>query len=81
MAICSSNVAKYIINNEKLRQYMLIPSRDNMALMSIQPQFVRPELLRVGYVSALSLEIYAYDGGYKNDKGEFVPISRMIISS
>lgn len=72
MAICSSNVAKYIINNEKLRQYMLIPSRDNMALMSIQPQFVRPELLRVGYVSALSLEIYAYDGGYKNDKGEFV---------
>ena len=73
MAVCSSTVAKYIVNNTKLREAMMIPSRDNMALMSIQPQFVRPELLRVGYISALSLEIYAYEGGYLNEKGEFVP--------
>ncbi len=73
IAICSANVAKYIINNEQLRQYMMVPSRDNLALMSIQPKLVRPELMRVGYISALSLDIYAYDGGYENENGEFTP--------
>lgn len=73
MAICSSTVAKYIINNAKLRDLMLIPSRDTLALMSIQPQFVRPDLLRVGYISALSLEIFTYDGGYLDENDEFIP--------
>lgn len=73
VAICSADVAKYIIDSEKLRQYMLVPSRDNLALMSIQPRLVRPELMRVGYISALSLDIYAYDGGYEDEDGTFTP--------
>ena len=73
VAICSANVANYLINNEQLRQYMLVPSRDNLALMSIQPRLVRPELMRVGYISALSLDIYAYDGGYEDEDGTFTP--------
>ncbi len=73
IAICAANVAGYIINNEQLRQYMLVPSRDNLALMSVQPRLVRPDLMRVGYISALNLDIYAYDGGYEDENGEFTP--------
>lgn len=73
VAICAANVAEYLINNEQLRQYMLVPSRDNMAMMSIQPRLVRPDLMRVGYISALNLDIYAYDGGYENESGAFTP--------
>lgn len=73
VAICSANVAKYLIDSEKIRQYLLVPSRDNLALMSIQPRLTRPDLMRVGYISALSLDIYAYDGGYENEEGEFTP--------
>ena len=51
--------------------------------MSIQPQLVRPDLLRVGYIQALNLEIYAYDGIYEDDKtGEitqYIPDDHIII--
>lgn len=73
VAICAANVADYLVNNQQLRDYMLIPSRDNLAMMSIQPRLVRPDLMRVGYISALNLEIYAYDGGYEDASGEFTP--------
>lgn len=73
VAICSANVADYLINNQKLLNYMLVPSRDNLALMSIQPRLVRPEFMRVGYISALNLDIYAYDGGYEDESGKFTP--------
>lgn len=73
VAICSANVVDYLINNQKLLNYMLVPSRDNLALMSIQPRLVRPDLMRVGYISALSLDVYAYDGGYEDENGNFTP--------
>ena len=53
-----------------------MPSRENLALMSIQPKLVRPELLRVGYIESLNLEIYAYDGVYEGDDGnlaQYIP--------
>ena len=73
VAICAANVVPYLLNNQILREYMMVPSRDNLALMSIQPRLVRPELMRVGYISALNLDIYAYDGGYEDESGEFTP--------
>ena len=73
VAICAANVVPYLLNNQVLREYMMVPSRDNLALMSIQPRLVRPELMRVGYISALNLDIYAYDGGYEDESGEFTP--------
>lgn len=74
VAICSNDVVKDIINNEQLYKYMLVPSRDNLALLSLQPKLERPELLRVGYIQALNLEIYAYDGIYEDDEtGDIAP--------
>ncbi|WP_303226027.1 major capsid protein [uncultured Acidaminococcus sp.] len=71
VAICSSNVADLIVNNTQLRELMMVPSRDNLALMSIKPQIVNPEVIRVGRIESLNLDIYAYDGGYINEAGEF----------
>lgn len=74
VAICSNDVVKDIINNEQLYKYMLVPSRENLALLSLQPKLERPELLRVGYIQALNLEIYAYDGIYEDDEtGDIAP--------
>ncbi len=73
VGICATNVVKYLINNEQLYNYMLIPNRENLALLSLQPKLERPDLMRVGYISSLNLTIYAYDGGYENDDGEFTP--------
>lgn len=83
VAICSLNVVPYLMNNEQIYDYLMVPNRDNLALMSIQPQLVRPDLLRVGYIQALNLEIYAYDGIYEDDKtGEitqYIPDDHIII--
>lgn len=74
VAVCASNVVNYLLNNEELYKYLLVPSRDNLALMSIQPRLERPELLRVGFIQALNMEIYAYDGVYEDDEtGELMP--------
>ena len=82
VALCSQNVVSYLLNNEQLYKYLLVPSRENLALMSIQPKLVRPELLRVGYIESLNLEIYAYEGGYEGDDGnlaQYIPDDHMII--
>lgn len=82
VAICGADVLPYLLNNQILRDYMMVPSRDNLALLSVQPRLVRPELMRVGYISALNLDIYAYDGGYEDENGEFtpyIPANHMII--
>lgn len=82
VAICGADVVPYLLNNQILRDYMMVPSRDNLALLSVQPRLVRPELMRVGYISALNLDIYAYDGGYEDENGEFtpyIPANHMII--
>ena len=73
VAICSANIVEYLLSNTQIKNYLMVPSRDNLALMSIQPRLVRPELMRVAYVSALNLDVYAYDGGYEDDDGSFVP--------
>lgn len=73
VGICATNVVNYLINNEQLYNYMLIPNRENLALLSLQPKLERPDLMRVGYISSLNLTIYAYDGGYEDDGGEFTP--------
>ncbi len=83
VAICSGNVVKYLLANEQLYKFMMVPSRENMALLSLQPKLQRPDLMRVGYIQALNLEIYSYDGGYTDEKTgnytPYIPDNHMII--
>lgn len=83
VAICSSNVVKYLLANEQLYKYLLVPSRDNLALLSLTPKLERPDLMRVGFIQALNLEIYAYDGGYADEETgiytPYIPDNHMII--
>ena len=82
VALCSQNVVNYLLNNEQLYQSLMVPSRENLSLMSLQPKLQRPELLRVGFIQSLNLELYAYDGVYENDEGtlaQYIPDDHMII--
>lgn len=69
VAIMSSNVVKYLLNNDQLLKYMMVPTAANLSLISMQPRLQRPDLMRVGYIQALNMELYAYDGVYEDDKG------------
>lgn len=69
VAIMTRKVADYIINNQKIADKLMIPSRDNLAIMSIQPRIVRPEVVRVGYWAEFNLELYAYNATYLDFDG------------
>ncbi len=83
VAICSLNVVKYLMKNEELYKYLLVPNRENLAFINLQPRLQRPDLLRVGLLQALNLEIYAYDGVYEDDEtgeiAQYIPDDHMII--
>ena len=74
IAIMSSNVADYLMHNEQLYKWLLIPNRDNLAFLSLQPRLTSPEVMRIGMIQSLNLELYAYDGVYVDDEtGEVTP--------
>lgn len=82
VAIMSSNVVKYLMDNEQLYRYLLVPNRENLAFMSLQPRLERPDLMRVGMIQALNLELYAYDAVYEDEKGniaQYIPDDHIII--
>ena len=82
VAIMSSNVVKYLLNNAQLLKYMMVPPAANLSLMSMQPRLQRPDLMRVGYIQALNMELYAYDGVYEDDKGalqQYIPDDHVIV--
>lgn len=85
VAIVSDTVVPYLLNNEQLLKWLNVPNAQNMSLLSLQPRLQSPELMRVGLIQSLNMEIYAYAGGYSDDEsGEFkpyIPADHVIISA
>lgn len=83
VAIMSSNVVDYLMHNEELYKFLMVPNRENLAFMTMQPRLERPELMRVGMIQALNLELYAYDGIYEDpesgDIAQYIPDNHIII--
>ena len=74
VAIISDTVVKYLLENEQLLKWLNVPNAQNLSLLSVQPRLQRPDLMRVGMIQSLNLEIYSYAGGYSDDvTGEFTP--------
>lgn len=66
VAIMGRKVAQYMLSNTQLHDIMLIPSRENMAIMSYAPAIQSPAVTRVGYIQALNLDMYVYNGTYRD---------------
>ncbi len=69
VALGSYATMKYFIANTGIKSALMVPNRDNLTLMSIAPTITSPGVKRFGYIQALNLEIYAYDGIYEDDNG------------
>lgn len=81
--LCSEKTSRYILNNESIYKKLLIPSRDNMTLMSIQPQIQSPEVIRFGMINTLNLQMYTYDAIYDdpetNTTKQYIPDDYVIV--
>ena len=67
--VCGKNVPKYIMDNDEIKSWLMIPNRENLAMLSIKPKFESPQIIRVGRIESLNLEIYTYEEVYIDDEG------------
>ncbi|MDU2063774.1 MAG: major capsid protein [Sporomusaceae bacterium] len=82
VAIMSYKTKAAFLNNASIVSKLMIPSRDNMALMSLQPRITAPGVVRIGYIEGLNLELWAYDGIYQDDAGniqQYLPDGYVIV--
>lgn len=76
VAIGSYATMEKFIKNASIQDILMIPNKENLALMSIKPIIVSPGVTRIGYIQALNLELYAYDGIYEDDSNviqQYIP--------
>ena len=83
VAVVGKTAAKNLLNNKKIKEWLAIPSRDNFALMSLQPRLESPQIMRVGMIQSLNLEIYTYSETYKDENGstqQFFPENGVLVA-
>ncbi|MDT8901841.1 major capsid protein [Anaeroselena agilis] len=75
IAVCSFATGDYILKNTAIKEYLLRP-KENLSLMSIAPRIQSPEVIRIGIIESLNLEMFAYNGLYLDDDGtnkQYIP--------
>ena len=75
VAIVGKNVAEYIINNDEISKWLMVPNAANLSMMSFAPRYTQPQIMRIGIIQSLNLEIYQYTETYLNDEGKVTPFS------
>lgn len=71
--ICGKNVASYLLKNDAIMKWLAIPSAANLSLMGLQPRITSPQVMRIGMIQALNLEVYSYAETYTDDDGTVKP--------
>ena len=71
--ICGKNIADYLLNNTEIMKWLAVPSNNNLSLMSIQPRITSPQVMRIGMISSLNLEVFSYMETYTADDGSVKP--------
>ena len=73
LMLCGKNVEDYIIKNTQMREWLAIPNRENLAMLSLAPRFTSPQIRRIGLLQSLNLEMYSYTETYTDDDGTVKP--------
>ena len=67
--IVGKNVASYMLNNDQIMKYLMVPNAQNLSLMAIAPRIESPQVMRIGMIQSLNLEVYSYSETYTDDDG------------
>lgn len=68
-----SNVGEYLLNNEAILKWLNVPSNSNLTMFSFAPRITSPQVMRIGLIPALNLEVYMYAETYLDDEGKATP--------
>ena len=67
--VVGKNVPGYLMKNETLKNWLMIPNRETGSFMSFAPQYQFPQVQYIGKLTALNLDIYSYNATYRADDG------------
>uniref|UniRef100_UPI00242C0DDE major capsid protein n=1 Tax=Megasphaera elsdenii TaxID=907 RepID=UPI00242C0DDE len=70
MMICGKNIADYLLSNDQIMKWMMVPTADNLSLIGFQPQIISPQITHVGRIKSLNLDVYTYAETYTDDAGK-----------
>ena len=73
LLIVGKNVPGYLRKNKELLDWLMIPNRQNATVASIDPKYTAPNVMRVGRIDALNLEVVCYNETYTADDGTLTP--------
>lgn len=70
VAICGKNIMEYILANDAIMKYLAIPNVNNLSMMSFQPRLRAPQIMYIGTIMSLNLELYTYMETYVDEDGK-----------
>lgn len=70
VAICGKNVMDYLLANDAIMKYLAIPNVNNLSMMSFQPRLRAPQIMYIGTIMSLNLELYTYMETYVDENGK-----------
>lgn len=73
LMLCGKNVEKYLRQNKEIFDWLMIPNRQNLAMMSLAPRYDSINSRYIGNISALGLEVRSYIETYTDDDGQVKP--------
>lgn len=73
MMICGKNVEDYLLNNTAIRNWLMIPNRENLTMASFNPHYTDVQARYIGRISALNLDIVSYAKTYIDEDEQTKP--------
>lgn len=71
--VVGKNVASYLFDNDQILKYLNIPSNQNLTMFNFQPKITAPQVMMVGRIASLNIEVYSYMETYLDDDGTVKP--------
>lgn len=68
VGICGRNIMDYILGNDAMMKYMSISNNANLSLLNFQPRIVAPQVMFMGRILSLNLELYSYTETYTDEE-------------
>ena len=60
IAVCGKNVEDYLMNNTEIRNWLMIPNRQNLTMASFDPHYTESQARYIGRISALNMDFVSY---------------------
>ena len=73
LMLVGKNVPKYLRQNKEIMDWLMIPNRENFSIAQFHQHYTSPQVMYVGRIEALNLEIVSYAQTYTDDDGKVKP--------